>query len=61
MTVPGDVFPRDWNEVRVYIARAEYKRRSSVARSGQRHLGREKLGPLGLTAFTLGSGKGARG
>ena len=60
-TVPEVRCPQDWNEVRVYIARAEYKRRSPVARSGQRLLGGEKLGSLGLTAFTLGSGKGTRG
>lgn len=28
MTVPRILFPRDWSEARVYIARAEDKRRS---------------------------------
>ena len=60
MTVPSSLFPRDWNEVRVCIARAEYKRRSPVARSGQRLLRGEKLGSLGLTAYSSGSGNGTR-
>ena len=60
MTVPRVLFPRDWNEARVYVARAEYKRRFPVARSGQRLLRGEKLGSLGLTAYTLRSGNGTR-
>ena len=60
MTVPEVLFPRYANEVLVCNARAEYKRRSPVARSGQRLVRREKLGSLGLTAFTLGSGNGTK-